>query len=586
MSVCRPCQVPSAWRHACNAQARWSALVSSPAAAGRSDRPISSPPEECDAESAARALRVGADGISEDRAGPARDGRAVLGERPEGVMLARVRRAPSYRAVVPQDLALPDVPRTRRDVAPATSCGAASPVGCRCGPRLVDLEVGAVMRAVRGRVGSWLTTVDLSASRRALSVMGLAILLCLASASCRAQLAMAGEKPLSILVMGDSYSAGNGAGAYFGAKSCRRSAKNYAREFERLVEVAPYIQRAFVENVACSGDTTAEFFASRSGRPPQLNAVNAGYDLVFLTIGGNDLKFKKIVQYCLIAKTRDGANCGPLLTQAEEALKDGALEQRMANILRSIQTRAGPLTRIVVLGYPYLEGDPSYRLRSGRGGSTFIEVGQRLREIEDVGDRVQERVASQLNVENSTSRFVFVKTKRLFGGPPTRELFAKKNNKNRWFIQPFVDAGAIDRDIWYHPNVAGWRSEARLLLKDPRVPKSPDVRFIQQLYTGDVDLRSLEKSSLPPEVEPGAIKFASGESWLVTRWTNWGADRAVGSGIYRNHQDPQITGTVTLSKPRQCGKYFLYTVMEAVYDQPSPNGFVPPAKISIEGSCY
>jgi lysophospholipase L1-like esterase len=113
---------------------------------------------------------------------------------------------------------------------------------------------------------------------------------------------------LSILVMGDSYSAGNGAGDYYGAKGCRRSARNYGREFQRRVEAAPHHQRAFVETVACSGDTTEEFFRSKHKRPTQISHVNAGYDLIFLTIGGNDLQFADIVKFCLIASTRDGAN--------------------------------------------------------------------------------------------------------------------------------------------------------------------------------------------------------------------------------------------------------------------------------------
>jgi hypothetical protein len=53
--------------------------------------------------------------------------------------------------------------------------------------------------------------------------------------------ATAGDGQLSIFVMGDSYSAGNCGGSYDirHDRNCWRSAHNYGREFERIVEAAP-----------------------------------------------------------------------------------------------------------------------------------------------------------------------------------------------------------------------------------------------------------------------------------------------------------------------------------------------------------
>lgn len=274
-----------------------------------------------------------------------------------------------------------------------------------------------------------------------------------------------------MLVLGDSYSAGNGSGGYYGASGCRRSAYNYARQYERLVEVAPYNQRSFVENAACSGAVTADFFTSTPGRPAQNNAVNPGYDIVFLTIGGNDLGFGDIVKKCLIQVSRDGADCDKLLANAERLLSDGTIERRITMVLNAVRQRADPRAKIVLLGYPYLEGDPNYRLRSGHFGNTFIDVGKRLRHIGDVGDTVQTRVVTRLNSPPQHNNFVFVNTKDLFEGPPNHELFAQKSNPNRWFIQPWSDSGYIEHDTWYHPNPMGWLQEASLLLGDPRIPK-------------------------------------------------------------------------------------------------------------------
>jgi lysophospholipase L1-like esterase len=294
---------------------------------------------------------------------------------------------------------------------------------------------------------------------------------------------------MSILVMGDSYSAGNGAGGYYGAKGCRRSAYNYARQYARFIEQAPYNQRTFVENVACSGDTTEHFFKSRNGRRPQVNAVDAGYDLILLTIGGNDLKFSKIVKFCLIQVTRDGANCGPLLTEAERALKSGGLRKRISDILRSIRSRADRRARIVLLGYPYLEGDAGYRLRSGHGGRTFIEAGKRLHRLTNAGDRLQRGLVERLNDSVPGHPFAFVSTRRLFTGPPDHSLYAQKTNRHRWFVQPLVDVANIDYDLFYHPNRTGWTQEARLLVRTSSVPK--------------LDLNSDVPPIVPTPVPPG-----------------------------------------------------------------------------------
>lgn len=267
---------------------------------------------------------------------------------------------------------------------------------------------------------------------------------------------------LSMLVMGDSYSAGNGAGNYYGAEGCRRSSNNYARQYERKVEVAPYFQRSFVENVACSGDTTWEFFFPKSGRPPQEEWVNDGYDLIFLTIGGNDLGFKQIVQQCLIQATDNAAKCKSRLSDAETKLDDGTLKARVARVLASIRHRAHTRAKIILLGYPHLEGNPRYELEG-------VKVGERVRRIADRGDQKQQEIVNELNAANPTKgRSVFVKTKGLFAGPPSHELRSEFINPNGWFIEP---TNPFVFDTWYHPNYTGWLEEAGLLYRDPRVPK-------------------------------------------------------------------------------------------------------------------
>lgn len=289
---------------------------------------------------------------------------------------------------------------------------------------------------------------------------------------------------LSVLVMGDSYSAGNGAGDYYGPAGCRRSRHNYGEELVGILRTQPFTRDVFtIGTIACSGDTTASITGSRQGRPPQVNAVGAGHDVVFLTLGGNDLKFSAIVKFCLIARFRDGANCNPLLDDAQKALIGGAFKKKLVGALAAIRARMNPSATIVLVGYPYLEGDPDYTLRSGHGGSVFIKVGARLRQIGDFGDKVQQSAAAELNATPG-ARVVFVKTKKLFAGPPSHELYANKNNPRRWFVQPFVDAPLVKKDLFYHPNQAGWRQVALLLSRTPGVPTtdSPPLSSLQAIY--------------------------------------------------------------------------------------------------------
>ena len=312
-----------------------------------------------------------------------------------------------------------------------------------------------------------------SRTMRRWSLIVLAAAVSVAVCAAPAAWATPGDGVLSMLVMGDSYSAGNGAGDYVN-KTCWRSPHNYGSELKRIVE-SRYHQLASLRTIACSGDTTAQFTAAKAGRPPQLTAVNRGYDLILLTIGGNDIKFSSIVKFCLIARFRDDDHCAPLLAEAEDKLSDGTVERPLKKLLTSIQDRADATATIVLVGYPYLEGDPKYTLRDSRGALT--QVGKRVRRIGDAGDALQQRVVSALNRRPGAPKLVLVKTKKLFEGPPNHGLYAKRNNPNRWFIQPFIDAArnktlpGPELNTFYHPNPTGWHQEAELLARDPRVPK-------------------------------------------------------------------------------------------------------------------
>jgi len=280
----------------------------------------------------------------------------------------------------------------------------------------------------------------------------------------------ASSSTFPILVMGDSYSAGNGAGDYAGPEGCWRSPNNYAGLYSQALNQPPYDQLSYVASSACSGDKTSSFFSTTDGRAPQLNSVSKHYGLILLTIGGDDVGFAGIVQNCLIAAFVNVAKCKALLSEAGKLLSDGTIEGRVRRVLSGIRSRADSRAVIALLGYPYLESDAGYVI--DKGAPDAFNVGGWLRRIEDKGDAIQERLIAELDRHDHTSSFVFVKTKALFKG---HELSAESSNPNRWFVEPLTDATLLSRFTWYHPNPTGWAEEAKLLLSDPSIPKRDPI---------------------------------------------------------------------------------------------------------------
>jgi hypothetical protein len=194
--------------------------------------------------------------------------------------------------------------------------------------------------------------------------------------------------------------------------------------------------------------------------------VTGDDDVVFLTIGGNDIGFGSIVASCLLVLSRNADACDANLRRAERMLADGTVKSRLTDVLTAIRARAGAVTRIVLLGYPYLEGDATYTVPSTRPTFAPVQAGKRVRALSDAGDAIGRQLTASL------PGTVYVSTTKAFSG---HELFAMRPNPDRWFVAPLVDAPLGQYDLWYHPNKAGHAAEAKLLFDDVRVPKV-DVR--------------------------------------------------------------------------------------------------------------
>jgi lysophospholipase L1-like esterase len=138
------------------------------------------------------------------------------------------------------------------------------------------------------------------------------------------------------VALGDSYSAGVGAGSYIAASgSCERSTKAYSQLWADSHAPASY------RSVACSGATTADVTSN------QLAALSSGTTLVSITIGGNDVGFSTVLQDCVLYGTN---TCVSEINAAENQAR-AILPGRLNALYSAIQSRS-PSARVVVLSYP------------------------------------------------------------------------------------------------------------------------------------------------------------------------------------------------------------------------------------------
>jgi len=174
------------------------------------------------------------------------------------------------------------------------------------------------------------------------------------------------------VAMGDSYSSGEGASDYepgtdFDDRDdlwpfnddeelhnrCHRSADAYARVLSG--------SNTFADGstfVACSGSVISDFDQpnhKNTGEEPQTDALDDDVSLVTLTVGGNDLKFSRVVTDCFV----NGESGLPFLASCKQKN-----DQRIAELLPELHDRLlasyeeihkkAPEARIVVVGYPQL----------------------------------------------------------------------------------------------------------------------------------------------------------------------------------------------------------------------------------------
>jgi lysophospholipase L1-like esterase len=259
----------------------------------------------------------------------------------------------------------------------------------------------------------------------------------------------AGAAPSTVdyVAIGDSYTAGIGAGPYDDTETCIQTSGGY-------VDIVAKTGRVnLLVNAACSGAQLTGGSTSVAAQlsDPETLAALADADLVSITAGANDLGFAQIIGICATLSPTD---CENAVSAATLEANLSALTLALAETYKAIQA-AAPDATIVVSGYPLLfdTTDPAVTLPIPLTSQELINAGT-------VAINGAIEAAVNFANDNYGTNAVYVGTTRRFAGHEV-------NSGDSWiFFAVHVDAsGAPQLDPRsFHPNKAGHRAYASALL--------------------------------------------------------------------------------------------------------------------------
>lgn len=267
---------------------------------------------------------------------------------------------------------------------------------------------------------------------------------------------------MNLTLLGDSYTAGNGAGDYYSRGY--RSYNNWGHQYAN--KLAANNIYADVVNLAHSGDTTQEVLDF------QVPFIPSNTDLVMMTIGGNDVNFKDIVSTCFVFASY---SCESRVNEARALLPE--VKERTYNTFKAIQEKVRPGVKLVLVSYPLLSTDDEYKFGS-------FDAGRELRAFGWEANAVQQDLVNRWNSENPAMPVEYVNDiEYLFAGHEPHP-YTKLVNRNRWINElyemngRYAEDGSITSDTtadfnnWYHPNRIGHERIAQHLFEKYPSPES------------------------------------------------------------------------------------------------------------------
>ncbi|MFI7399042.1 GDSL-type esterase/lipase family protein [Streptomyces sp. NPDC049541] len=279
---------------------------------------------------------------------------------------------------------------------------------------------------------------------------------------------VSGADRRNIVALGDSYSSGEGApvksadgkvryiaGTDTDTNKCHRSMAAYPVLLHEELN-----HDLGLEFHACSGATIKDFWESfyedRRKNPeedPQLEWINSRTEIVTLTIGGNDVSFADVMDYCArqygkgaespCKKTWEGA----VRSGINNLIAKGSRHDDLPSLYAEIRRRASE-AQVFVIGYPrFFPADPPDSCPTGVPVRTFSRSDMRWinSEIANLNDQIKKLAES--------ASFTFVD---VFDSLKGHEVCTNKSWINRALVHWKLDPNKQVQS--FHPNVAGHKA--------------------------------------------------------------------------------------------------------------------------------
>lgn len=279
---------------------------------------------------------------------------------------------------------------------------------------------------------------------------------------------------LDVTLLGDSYTAGNGAGAYYGPENSYRSSKNWGHVYVNWLNEQGV--QTTIRNLAHSGGVTQDVLEK------QIPLLDPNSDLVMLTIGGNDIKFEDIVKNCFVQLVRSYAGCEKAINYANEKFPE--TRANIVRVFEEVQKKLRPDAKIILVGYPLLSIESDYSIGNGWFWSDkYYPAAKNIRAFGQFATIEQAKLVEEWNSNpDNTVKATYVPTELHFA---THEPDPDINVSNpiRWLNEMLEDEGEIGPDgtviskpsltnvaPWYHPNITGHQQIAALLEKTIGIP--------------------------------------------------------------------------------------------------------------------
>lgn len=297
-----------------------------------------------------------------------------------------------------------------------------------------------------------------------------------------------------VVIMGDSYSAGEGTFDYTTPPAdvnagCHRSDSTY---------LVPELDPGDAINLACSGAVAWDFYYPGRGYPgpdatsPQLDQVNALQEApgaVVMTLGGNDIGFEHIIKRCILIDTNIGCDHDPRDLATWVASADSMrtwLAPVYEDVWRAINTPARREQRndayapVIVLAYPQV----THATKLGACGSVKAAAG-----LKGVFGPGEVRVANELAAHLNAAIKAAVADARdagfeVYFVPDTADVALPNHtlcNGDESYINGVVGLGDPES---LHPNVNGYAAETGAIISwsESVTPEAPQTdRIASQL---------------------------------------------------------------------------------------------------------